>query len=133
MTKPVQLFLDQVVGWAQIQPDILAVALVGSVARGTNRIDSDIDLVLIAVDPNSFLIETRWTGQFGEVQRRRVEDYGKLISLRVWYRHGIEVEFGFTTRDWVDLPLDAGTRRVLEDGVKVLYDPQRLFGLRLWD
>ncbi|MCW2089313.1 hypothetical protein [Rhodococcus qingshengii] len=32
------------------------------------------------------------------------------------------VELNFASESWADLPLDAGTRRVLEDGHRILYD-----------
>jgi hypothetical protein len=51
-----------------------------------------------------------------------VEDYGKVTSLRLWYRNGPEVEFGLTTPDWAAPPLDEGTRRVITDGMVVLQE-----------
>jgi hypothetical protein len=44
-----------------------------------------------------------------------------VTSLRVWYADGPEVEFGFATPGWMASPLDDGTRKVLEDGFRVLY------------
>lgn len=43
MSDPVNEFLSAVVAWATEEPDIKGLALVGSHARGTARIDSDID------------------------------------------------------------------------------------------
>lgn len=68
-----------------------------------------------------------WVGVFGEVVSSEVEDYGALISRRVLYSDGVEVEFGFARPSWVDVPLDEGTRTVLAGGVRVLYDPDGLF------
>jgi hypothetical protein len=45
-----------------------------------------------------------------------------VTSLRVRYADGLEVEFGFAAPDWAAAPLDAGTRRVLEGGVRVVFD-----------
>ena len=39
---------------------------------------------------------------------------------------GLEIEYNFSTPSWASLPVDAGTRRVLNDGVKILYDPTGL-------
>jgi hypothetical protein len=50
------------------------------------------------------------------------EDWGRVTSLRVWYADGLEVEFGIADRSWASAPLDVGTRRVIEDGLVVLFD-----------
>jgi len=100
----------------------LAVALVGSQARGTAGPDSDVDLVILARDPHVYLEETAWAGCFGQVEKKQLEDYGRVRSLRVWYSGGLEVEFGFTTESWAALPLDAGTRQVMMDGMRVLFE-----------
>ncbi len=47
---------------------------------------------------------------------------GRVTSLRVWYADGLEVEFAIADRAWASAPLDAGTRRVIEDGCVVLFD-----------
>lgn len=51
--------------------------------------------------------------------------------MRAFYDSGLEVEYGFATPDWAALPLDAGTRRAVADGVKVLYDPEGIFARML--
>ncbi|MBN1315772.1 MAG: nucleotidyltransferase domain-containing protein, partial [Anaerolineales bacterium] len=43
----VEQFLSAVVTWASAKPDIVAVALVGSHARGTSGPGSDVDLVIL--------------------------------------------------------------------------------------
>jgi predicted nucleotidyltransferase len=48
------------VDWAEAQPAIQAVAVVGSYARGTARSDSDIDFVLLATNPNEFRVDAAW-------------------------------------------------------------------------
>jgi hypothetical protein len=121
MTSPEQ-FLHDVTDWAAAQPDIAAVVLVGSHARGAARPDSDVDVVILATAPRRYLDDTGWVGRFGAVQRRQAEDYGKLTSLRVWYADGPEVEFGLTDPTWGSDPLDAGTQRVIADGMRVLFE-----------
>ncbi len=118
----IQDFLDQVVVWAGSQPDLQAVALVGSYARGAARDDSDIDLVLLCDEPGRYLEDTGWVEQFGAAAHQQVEDYGKVTSLRVRYEDGREVEFGLAQPDWAAAPLDEGTRRVIIDGIQVLMD-----------
>jgi predicted nucleotidyltransferase len=108
--------------WAATRPDIQALGLVGSHARGTARDDSDVDLVLIVDEPRRYLDEPSWVARFGDVERSAVENYGKLVSLRVWYADGPEVEYGITDRSWAALPLDPGTAPVIGDGMKVLWE-----------
>ena len=123
---PVNLFLLNFPAWAQSQPDVLAAALVGSYARGTASPSSDVDLVILARDPQTYLSDQAWVNRFGEPLRSQMEDYGRLTSLRVWYQSGLEVEFGLTGADWAARPLDAGTRRVIEDGLRILFERQPL-------
>ncbi|NMC53308.1 MAG: hypothetical protein GYA48_06705 [Chloroflexi bacterium] len=119
---PVTLFLLNFTAWARSQPDVLAAALVGSYARGTASPTSDVDLVILARDPQKYLSDQAWVRRFGQPLRSQMEDYGRLTSLRVWYQSGLEVEFGLTGADWAARPLDAGTRRVIEDGLRVLFE-----------
>jgi len=124
-------FEARVRAWAASRPDILAVALVGSHARGTARADSDIDLVILTAQPSeAYLQDTAWARHFGEITRIQVEDWGKVTSLRVWYARGVEVEFGTTGPDWGTLPLDEGTAQVMAGGMKVLYEKDGILSSR---
>ena len=118
----VNRYLDEFAGWAYAQPDIQAVALVGSYARNAATETSDIDLVIIASQPETYLQDVAWTRRFGQVRRQQVEDYGKVTSIRVWYTDGREVEYGITDEGWAALPLDEGTHRVISDGMRVLFE-----------
>jgi len=115
-------FLDAFVTWASNQADVQGIALVGSYARAAGRDDSDIDLVILTDQPSKYLADLTWIERFGVVEKHQNEDYGKLISVRVWYQNGAEVEYGFTTPDWAAAPLDAGTSRVISDGMIVLFE-----------
>ncbi len=118
----IQTFLNEAIRWAEEQADIQALALVGSHARGSAKETSDIDLVLLVDDPHCYLADASWVSRFGRPARQQAEDYGKLISLRVGYQNGPEVEFGLTTPDWAALPPDEGADRVLMDGVRLLFE-----------
>lgn len=128
MKKLIQVidFIEDFMRWSRRRRDIRAVALVGSYARMQANPASDVDLVIIANDPQKYLTQTEWLRDFGIVITQKVEDYGKLTSLRVWYESGLEVEYGFTTREWVKSPLDKGTKRVVEDGMRVLFEKETL-------
>ena len=118
----IERFLSAVVRWASAQPDIVAVALVGSYARGTANPTSDVDLVILTTCPQRYLQATNWATTFGPVAEQAIEDWGKVTSLRVWYEDGDEVEFGITTPEWVTHPIDEGTRRVISNGMRILFD-----------
>jgi hypothetical protein len=106
--------------WAAGQPGILAVALIGSYARTKPTDASDVDLVIVARNPMEYVQDTGWANYFGVISRQQIEDYGKVTSLRVWYSSGREVEYGFTDETWCALPLDAGTKKVISDGMQIL-------------
>ena len=128
MKKLIQVidFIEDFMRWSRRRRDIRAVALVGSYARMQANPASDVDLVIVTTDPQKYLTETKWLRVFGIVITQKVEDYGKLTSIRVWYESGLEIEYGFTTREWVKTPLDKGTKRVIQDGMRVLFEKETL-------
>ncbi len=117
-----QTFIASALDWFANRPDVHAVALVGSHARGGARPNSDIDLVVVVQDPETYLNDTGWTSVFGNVANSSVENWGDVTSLRAFYSDGPEVEFGFTTDAWCYLPPDPGTRAVVQAGCVVLFD-----------
>ncbi len=119
-------FIKEFTIWAQTQPDILALALVGSHARNAATETSDIDLVMITELSDHYLGDLSWIRGFGQVDRYQVEDYGKLISVRVWYKGGPEVEYGITDRSWAALPLDEGTQDVIIEGMRILFESEQI-------
>lgn len=92
--------LATIVDWARAEPDVRAVGLAGSHARGTATAASDIDLVLVVDDPQVLLGDRGWLERFGEVEHLADEDWGALQARRVHYRAGPEVEFGVVGRQW---------------------------------
>ena len=126
-----QDFIDGIPNWARKQSRILCIGLCGSHANGTARPDSDIDLVLVCENPIQFLGDKQWLSDFGSYTSLALEDYGRVQSLRVHYTNNIEVEFGITGTDWIALPLDDDTKRVMQGGFKALYDPSERLGKAL--
>lgn len=119
-------FIEDFMRWSKKRKDIRAVALVGSYARETATEVSDVDLVILTERPDEYITSTEWTKVFGRAITKEVEKYGKLTSLRVWYESGLEVEYGFTTRDWASHPLDTGTKQVINNGMRVLFDKEEI-------
>lgn len=126
MDARVQTFLDQLSSWTAGQSQLSGVLLVGSQARSASRPDSDVDLVLLAVDPQIYLKNIEWAADFGSVSRHALEDWGKLTSVRVWYQNGLEVEFGFANQSWITSPMDPGSRQVLAAGYRILFERHSL-------
>lgn len=124
--------IDRVKLFAVRTSHLESVLIVGSYARGTNRKDSDLDLVFVTRDKAGMVADQSFAEQFGPVARRQTEYYGACTSVRVWYRDGKEVEFGIVEPSWISKPLDEGTRKVLSDGYRVVLDKKQYFkGLKL--
>ncbi len=122
ITNRINKFLDEVTNWSAAQADIMALALVGSHAKGTATDSSDVDLVLITLKPVIYLDNFDWIGQFGRIAKTQIEYYGLITSIRVWYIDGLEVEYGITDKSWAAEPLDAGTQQVINDGMRILFE-----------
>jgi ribosomal protein S18 acetylase RimI-like enzyme len=131
--------VEAIIVWAKVHEDIRGVALVGSHARGTARLGSDIDLVVLAVSPETFRADGSWIAAIDwpaagvKVANWADEDYGAVWSRRVWLSSGTEIEISFAPVAWASIaPLDAGTRRVISDGCRILHDPAGSLG-RLYE
>lgn len=109
--------------WATAQPDIEGVALAGSYARGTATENSDVDLMILTLERARYLENEDWLSLFGKIERSTDQRWGDVKTIRATYKTGLEVEYNFATPSWAAVPVDAGTRRVLNDGMKILYDP----------
>jgi hypothetical protein len=54
---------------------------------------------------------------------------GAVQSKRVFYKGGLQVEFGITTNEWAETrPVDPGTGEVVRGGMKILYDKSGVLG-----
>jgi predicted nucleotidyltransferase len=124
MSDKLQTLLNNLKQFAKKQYDIKAMALVGSYASGQQRVDSDVDIMILAVDPRLYLQDESWLEEFGTVNDIERERYGMVTSLRVWYLSGLEVEFSFSTPTWAKLPADPATVRVVQNGMQILHDPK---------
>lgn len=122
-----QKMLSEMKSWAEQEASIQAVIYVGSYARGTNRSDSDLDVVVITEKKAEMVVEPEFVKLFGAVVKQQIEYYGACTSIRVWYADGREVEFGMVEPSWMDQPLDAGTEHVLLDGYKIILDKKGYF------
>lgn len=75
MLKDIFQFLDKVERWGGRTSDISAILLVGSYARGEAGPDSDIDLVIVAKEPQNYSLNRCWAGEFGAPASSLLEDW----------------------------------------------------------
>jgi predicted nucleotidyltransferase len=80
-----KVFLKVFLQWVVSKRLVEGAILVGSHARGEARQDSDIGLVLLYTEYESYLEDVSWINDFGKPVSVRLEDYGKLTSVRVFY------------------------------------------------
>ncbi|MFD9395335.1 nucleotidyltransferase domain-containing protein [Streptomyces sp. NPDC060000] len=121
--------VDRVTRWAANRSDVVGLLLVGSCARGAARPDSDVDLVVLSTAPARYAEDDGWTREpaLGEVVR--VQEWGPLTEWRYVTVSGLEVEVGVASVRWARIdPVDDGTRRVVTDGARPLYDPAGILG-----
>ena len=97
----------------------LTAGVVGSQARGSASACSDVDLIILVREPAEFIRATEWIEAFGHPLRHAFENCGNVEVCRVWYQHGLEVEFGFADERWAQ---DPGGQAVIADGLRVLLD-----------
>lgn len=117
--------ISKVTSWSRRDVRVVALGICGSHARGEARPDSDIDFCILTTNPSSLLEDLSWIQVFGSDARvvGPIEDYNLVQSVRVLY--GVtEAEFGVTDEAWTQLPIDQGTARVMNDGLRILYDPE---------
>lgn len=115
-------FRSELEAWAVRSPLVDGLLIVGSYGRGVPRADSDIDVMIISQRPEELLTRNDWLQLFGHPERVKQETWGVVQSLRVQYLCGPEVEFTVGSPQWVALPLDDGTRKVLHGGALLIYD-----------
>lgn len=119
---PIQL-LSKIASWARNEKSISSLAIVGSYAIGTQTETSDLDIVVVSKKKETLLLNRNWTNLFGKKVKEEIENWGMLTSIRVWYIDIGEVEFGLVPHEWVRVPSNEGTTRVVNDGMHVVYDP----------
>jgi predicted nucleotidyltransferase len=120
-------FFKQIKEYAINTCHIESLILVGSYARGEYKKNSDIDIVIITSKKSEMIENQYFTKEFGDLYKQETEYYGAYTSIRSYYLDGKEVEFGIVDPSWISKPLDAGTRKVLSDGYKVILDKKRHF------
>jgi uncharacterized protein len=127
-TSPALAAVDDVLAaarsMARDEPSIRAIALVGSCARGTAGPASDVDLVVLAIDPGPLRQRSDWFTRFGPVVLHGQRQFGDVTERRLRRDDGLEIEVGLTGPVWAGTdPVDAGTARVVQEGFTIVFDP----------
>lgn len=113
--------------WADQRPDISSVGIAGSWARDEARMDSDVDLILLTHNPAPYIEDEKWIAELGGLCIVKTEQWGPMTERRFILSSGLEVEAGIAPLTWAATsPVDDGTRRVVTDGFRILYDPDGL-------
>jgi len=119
----VERLLATAAAWASRRDDIAAVALVDSWARDAAGRDSDVDLVVLADRPRQLLDDPIWPRELGARTVLPPVSRGVLVERRLVLADGLELDVGIAPTVWAAAdPIDEGTRRVVDDGLRILYD-----------
>ena len=121
--------LQDILPWAQANPDIQGVLLIGSQARSAPAADqwSDLDLMVFAGDPQRLMQDNTWFERFGEVACF----FDEIVPLhfnnwrwcvkRVLYADHRDVDFSILPYDHLADVL-SDNQEILSRGCQVLYD-----------
>jgi uncharacterized protein len=83
-----------------------------------------VDLVLLSTEPFRYVDRDDWLGVLGPARLVRTRSWGAVTERRFALPGGLELEICVGTPSWASTdPVDAGTRRVVVDGMRVLHDP----------
>jgi hypothetical protein len=123
--------IHRVTRWAGDRDDIVGLLLVGSCARNAARPDSDVDLVVLTRDTTRYA-DSAWADELAIGELIRTRTWGPITEQRFAAASGLEVEMDIGRPDWASVtPIDPGTRRVVTDGARILYDPTRILATLL--
>jgi hypothetical protein len=115
MSLPPDSIGARVAAWAPDRRDILGAGLAGS------------KLILLAEDVTAYTQHADWIDALGATRVVRTERRGRLTERRLALPSGHELEVGVAEPSWASIvPLDPETRRVVENGFRILHDPHGL-------
>jgi hypothetical protein len=119
--------------WAQCQPDVAAAALVGSPARLAAGRDADLLVLIVTADPTRYRHDATWLGTIpwpSPTESPAVwhdAEYHAAWSRHVRLEGGTELALAFVALEWARRePIDPGTRRVVDSGMRILWDPRHV-------
>lgn len=117
--------LDTILSWAKQSDNILAVIVTGSHSREDNEVDefSDLDIELIAKNPQTLKNSNDWFHSFGEVIVFLSFEEGQDYPTRlVVYENGLKIDFTIADEKRLLNMKQDGLNSLYNRGYKVLLD-----------
>lgn len=131
VTYTAQQLLNRFVAWAETNPDIRTVLLIGSYARMDHPADqwSDLDLLITVTDAPRYLSHTDWLEDLGTLWSTHLEatPIGDVMERRALFEGAIDVDFIFVPQDAISrLVQTTEIAAILRRGVRALIDKDRM-------
>lgn len=128
--------VSAVTAWALAHEDIRGMALVGSWARGNPHQGSDIDLLLLSDRADEYRRRRKWLNEIDfegagyRVLSTENASYGVVWSQHITLVPAAKVEMTFARCSWARIdPVDVGTRSVVTDAFRVIFDKDRILAM----
>jgi aminoglycoside 6-adenylyltransferase len=122
--------IERIIKWAEGQPDISVVIIIGSRARVKQPADewSDLDALIVTSDPEYYLSKTDWLSKIGRPLLTFLEPAatGGFMERRVLFEGMLDVDFSIIPRENVQQLLKDGVPpqivEIFNRGARVLVD-----------
>jgi hypothetical protein len=133
MNKPqAKKLIGLIQGFVESHDDLRALGLAGSWARGNPRPDSDLDLIIVAGNPDTWRRCQHWVGELAFAQAGLHYDdhstatYG-AASAHVKLNPEAALELTFVPKALASFdPIDPGTLHILADAFTIIVDKDHL-------
>lgn len=130
--------IERIGNWAEKEANVRAAVIIGSRARADHPADewSDLDVVVLARDPDPYVRGKTWLEAIGALWLSLVEPSpdGRAMERRVLFAGGLDVDFAFSHFEPFysmlvsgQIPPDVGD--MLRRGYRFLVDKEALAGL----
>jgi aminoglycoside 6-adenylyltransferase len=134
ITAAYEQLIQNFTAWARTEDNIRAAVVIGSRARSDHPADqwSDLDMIVIAIDPQLYSDSSRWLDRIGRVRLTFVEPTpdGRSLERRALFEGGLDVDFALTPLRLIEgllngsLPADVAD--TFRRGMRVLLDKDQL-------
>ncbi|MEA3337068.1 MAG: aminoglycoside 6-adenylyltransferase [Chloroflexota bacterium] len=122
--------IDQIISWAREQENVRAAIVIGSRARKDHPADrwSDLDVLILANDPQRYLDDSEWVRGIGVPWLTFVEPTGdgSGFERRVLFEGGLDVDFAPVSvaevRAMAEQGFPPGVQDIIRRGVRILID-----------
>lgn len=124
MKASITRLLNELVQTLSHQNIVRGIILVGSYARGDNRDNSDVNVIILADDPQEFFKKIEFFKHFGNIFS--VENSRKgILSFKIACHEDTEIQLSIVPCIWAQAePIDPETLKVILNGVSILWDPR---------